>query len=409
VGSVSTRLDRRALLVGLGGALATWARPMLAHAAPHALDPADDTRLRIIDSACDLTTHAEGMRLAGIKTVIRYYARGPGQWAGKVLSAAELDVLEAQNLSVAVVFQHDNNKPENFLDENKKVEDVMWARTHADHLKQPSGTPIYFGADFDLLHWDAKKGKSDPSVTEQRIASVRRYFEYARQELAKDGRKLGVYGCGRACEILDGIADYFWLSASVAFWQSAEFYNSRKWHLFQNRVDLARFYADPKACPIDSNLANPNHEDFGQWRRDGEPDIDSREATRTVLEARSFVAVQQLGLYKDHPRRDKTLLKPEALSPSERAALRYALSVKILTEDDEYYGVSLAEGDTVRGYCHKSDLSADGAMPLRAGRPLAPKSAAIAPHPPATYRIADAGSRTVPLPRSRPQALVKAD
>ncbi len=227
MGSHSARLDRRAFIAGLGAAsLAPWPRAALA--SPHAFDPADDIRLRIIDSAVDLTTRAEAIRLAGVKTVIRYYARGPGQWDGKVLSKPELDALEAQNLSVAVVFQQDNHKPDSFLDENKKVEDLMWARTHADHLQQPEGTPIYFAADFDLLHWDSKKRKSDPSVTEQQVASVKSYFEYAREELAKDGRKLGVYGCGRTCEILEGVADYFWLSASADFWQSARILQFRE-------------------------------------------------------------------------------------------------------------------------------------------------------------------------------------
>ncbi len=426
MGSHSARLDRRAFIAGLGAAsLAPWPRAALA--GPHVFDPADDIRLRIIDTSIDLTSRAEAIRLSGVKTVIRYYARGPGQWDGKVLSKPELDALEAQNLSVAVVFQHENNKAENFLDENKKLQDLMWARTHADHLQQPQGTPVYFGADFDLPHWDGKKGKSDPSITEQRIAALKSYFEYAREELAKDGRKLGIYGCGSVCEILADVADYFWLSASADYSRSGEFYNSGKWHLYQNRVDLVRYYDNAQPCPIDSNLANPQHAHFGQWRRSGKIDKDTQDEMRAVLEARSFVAVQQLALYKDHPRRAPTLLKPEALMASERAALRYAFNVKIVTEDEEFYGVSLDEGDTVRGWCHKSDLSADGSMPLRARRALAAKSAALSPNAlaarpmPTAYRVADASStpvaltesapispsRSVPLPRSRPARLAR--
>lgn len=368
-------------MVGLSAAsLAHWPRSALAQPAAQEHGHLDDIRVRIIDSACDLTNHAEGMRLAGINTVIRYYAHGPGQWAGKVLTKTELDVLEAQNLSVAVVFQNNNNVPENFLKENKKVEDVMWARTHADHLQQPEGTPIYFGVDFDLRHWDGKK--SDSNVTEQRIAAIKRYFEYAREELAKDGRKLGAYGCGKTCEVLEGIADYFWLSSSADYWRSGEFYNSGEWHLFQNRVNLTRFYGDSKACPIDTNLANPNHEDFGQWRRDGVPDVDVREISQQVLDARSFVAVQQLWLYKAHPQHDRTPLKPAELSPSERTALRYAFNVKILSEEGDYYGVCLDESDMVRGWCHRSDLSADGRMPLKADRTRALRSAGAEPPAP---------------------------
>jgi hypothetical protein len=302
------------------------------------------------------------------------------------------------------VFQHGNNDPDSFVSDSKQAVDAMWARTHADHLQQPEGTPIYFGADFDLLHWDGKR--SDPAMTAQRAGAVRRYFERMRAELAKDGRKLGVYGCGATCELLEGIADYFWLSASPDYLRSAEYYNSRKWHLYQNRVDLARQFDDPRPCPIDSNLANPAHAEFGQWRRSGEVRRGSPETARAILDARSFVVVQQLGLYRDHPSRDATLIKPDTLAASARAALRYALNVKIVTEDEACYGVSLDEGNTVTGYCRKSDLCPVGSMPLRRDRAGAPKSAALAPAAPAThpatYHVAGTG-QSVPLPRSRPQ------
>ena len=48
-------------------------------------------------------------------------------------------------------------------------------------------------------------------------------------------------------------------------------------------------------------------------------------------------------------------------------------------------------------------------MPLKADRPHAPQSASVAPSKPSTYRIADAGSRKVPLPRSKPQKWATAD
>jgi Domain of unknown function (DUF1906) len=398
-------ISRRAFVAGFGAAaFAQGGTSALGRAL--ALDPVDDIGCRIIDTSIDLSSRAEALRLAGIKTVIRYYAHGPGQWAGKVISKPELDALEAQNLSVAVVFQNNNNKAENFLDENKKVEDAMWARTHADHLQQPEGTPIYFGADFNLTHWDGKK--SDSSVTAQRAAAVHRYFEYMQREMAKDGRKLGVYGCGATLEMLADVADYFWLSASSSYLRSGEYFNSGRWHLYQNRVDLTRHYGSAQPCPIDTNLANPNQPHFGQWRRSGNVDVDTPAAARAVFDARSFVRVQQLVLHRDHPQRDRALLNAETLTPSERAALRYALSVKILTDDGDYYGVSLDEGDTVRGYCHKSDLAANGAMPLRSGRASAPQSAALRPATPSTYALAGTESRSVPLPRSRPpQRLAK--
>ena len=411
-------LDRRAFVGGLGALFAAQG-PRVALANPGG--GFDDIRVRIVDTAFDLTSRAAAMRRAGIRTVIRYYAHGTGQWTGKVISKSELDALEAHGLSVAVVFQNNNNVPDNFLDPNKKVEDVAWARRHADALRQPAGTPIYFGADFDLRHWDGKKGKSDPSATSQRVAAVRSYFEYAHDELAKDGRTIGVYGCGRTLELLEDVADYFWLSASVDYWRSGEFYNSGKWHLYQNRVDLTRTYGDAKPCPIDTNLANPAYEEFGQWRRDGRPVVETKAATQRVLDARSFVAVQQLCLTKDHPSRDGSGLRVEALAPSEQRALRYAISVKVLREEGGHCAVSLDEGDTIRAWCRKADLSADGRMPLRANRKHAssttctpdPEAARVAAAPAEprkpSFTTAAAKSRPVTLPaRPTPTATAAA-
>jgi hypothetical protein len=404
---VGPQLNRRAFAFGLGAAsLAPWPRSALA-ARP---STGSDICCRIIDTAFDLTSRAQAIRQAGVRTVIRYYAHHTGQWTGKVLSKTELAALEANDLSVAVVFQNYNNNPDNFLDPNKKVEDVMWARRHADDLKQPAGTPVYFGADFDLRHW--KKGKSDSGITEQRIAAVKSYFEYARAELAKDGRKLGVYGCGATCEMLDGVADYFWLSASADFWRSGEYYNSRRWHLYQNRVDLTRAYGDHKPCPIDTNLANPDYENFGQWRRDGRRERDFQTASQKILDARSFVAVQRLCLTRDHPHRDNAALRADALSSVEQKALRYALSVKIIRQEGEHCGISLDEGDTIRAWCHHSDLSADRSMPLRARRHLAPNStctdqdvtgaATAQAEPRKRFSTAAAKSRPVKLPAQAP-------
>ena len=51
-------------------------------------------------------------------------------------------------------------------------------RGRAVARQQPSRTPIYFGVDFDLLHWTARE--TDRSISEQRIA-IKRYFEYVRE------------------------------------------------------------------------------------------------------------------------------------------------------------------------------------------------------------------------------------
>ena len=64
-------------------------------------------------------------------------------------------------------------------------------------------------------------------------------------------------GDGSTLEVLADVGDYFWLSASADYWHSDRFFNSGKWHLYQNRVDLVRHYDNAVPCPIDTNLANP--------------------------------------------------------------------------------------------------------------------------------------------------------
>src|SRR5688572_24499759 len=72
-------VNRRTFVAGLGAAsLACWPRTALAQAAPRTAGPFDDIRVRIIDTAFDLTRRAQAIRQAGITTVIRYYAHGTG-------------------------------------------------------------------------------------------------------------------------------------------------------------------------------------------------------------------------------------------------------------------------------------------------------------------------------------------
>ena len=217
-------------------------------------DPVDDIRLRIIDSAVDLTTRAEAIRLAGIKTVIRYYARGPGQWDGKVLSKPELDALETQNLSVAVVFQQDNHEPELFLDENKKVEDLKWARTHADHLQQPERhadllrrrlRPAALGRQEKKVRseYDRTAGRVGqklfrirPRGTRQGRPQARRLW--LRPHLRNPGRRRGLL-------LAVGVGG---LLASGAILQFRKMAPVPEPH----RSDSG-YYDHPKPCPIDAN------------------------------------------------------------------------------------------------------------------------------------------------------------
>jgi hypothetical protein len=344
---------------------------------------ASESWIRIIDSARSVTAAAATIKQSGIATVIRYYAREGGQWCGKVLGKSELDALDAAELSVAVVFQHNNNQADYFYDEEKKKEDVKWALNHAQDLKQPTETPIYFGADFDLggrrkkdSHGNFIKDQNGDYVIEYsdeiqhaNEAAILNYFRYAREELGKKNYKVGVYGCGATCELLGGdqqrpkLADYFWISASVSYKGTSRFYNSRNWHLFQNKVELPRTDFIPKQCRdeygrnesqsdssrvIDTDVLNDRFEDFGQWRKDGSRPAHPSVASKLVLQNRAF---SQVASAKIHAQ------------PSEGSAgigrVLYARNARILERTGDYVAVTVTESDQILGYCKRTGLTSD--------------------------------------------------
>ena len=352
------------------------------------IDP--ETAIRIIDCARDITESAEKLRNAGIQTVIRYYAREGGQWCGKTLSLAESKAIDAAGLSTAVVFQNENNHADFFYDPNKKKLDAAAALDHASKIVQPKGTPIYFGADFDLIAKRKKdahgnfimEGEGDNKhfvmewsreILMRNQRAILEYFKYVKTELRAKGYKVGVYGCGATCNLLsrldDPIVDYVWLSASVGYLDTAKFYNlnPKRWHLFQNWTELRSDWI-PKNCSdsygrnvahkdkvrvIDSNILNPNFEDFGQWRRDGSRPPHSRAASEKVLKSRVFARKKLVRLRA--PAGDR----PGELLPESTAKISYAKNARVLRDHGDYVAVSLNETDSVAGYCLRDDLTAD--------------------------------------------------
>jgi hypothetical protein len=83
----------------------------------------------------------------GVKTVFRYYDYEQESIPGKTLSLDERDAIFSANLSVAVIFQHNNDNPATFVVGNRGADDARRALTLAKRLGQPFGTAIYFGVD----------------------------------------------------------------------------------------------------------------------------------------------------------------------------------------------------------------------------------------------------------------------
>jgi hypothetical protein len=344
---------------------------------------ADTNGARIIDCDWNVADTANAIQQAGILTVIRYYS-GDSAHAGKILSKSELDALDQAGLSVAVVFQNNNSFADLFYNPDKKRHDVAAALSCAHYVNQPADTPIYFGVDFDIAsrrkkneqgeYYKNEKGdwvlETSPAIQANNEEFVYAYFKYAREELSKKNYSVGMYGCGRAAELLKGevpgkskVADYFWLSASVAYPRTDAFYNSRNWHLFQNLTEIPSHLIPPgftddqgtkhpipeKVRRIDTDVLNDRFEQFGQWRKDGSKPPHPSAGSKLVLASRAF-AIRR----PDAP----VFEKPDQKTPL--PALRHGKNVRVLERrGDRMVAVNLQEGDEIQGYCRATDLTAD--------------------------------------------------
>lgn len=83
----------------------------------------------------------------GIKTIFRYYDKQSESIPCKTLLRDEVDAIFKHGMSVAVVFQHQNDKPETFLEGNRGAEDAIRSLQLAKANGQPFGSTIYFGVD----------------------------------------------------------------------------------------------------------------------------------------------------------------------------------------------------------------------------------------------------------------------
>ena len=328
------KIDRRQFCSGVAASTASLMLPSAAHAEQSCTTPAD-TACRIIDASVNVGPKAKQIADTGIQTVIRFYTRlgnfDHGPYQNTALSQDELKALEDKQLAMATVFQYfSGGSGRTFHEPTKKIYDVRDALLYADKTKQPEHSTIYFGADFNL-------GPGDVGV-------IKEYFEHAQREVSKTNRQIGVYGCGRTCEILadenwDGMK--YWISASTSYWHTAEFFNSDGWHLFQTRADIARPFGS-----IDTNITNPKYTSFGQWRSNGNAVAEPADISRRIRDARQFVTSRHTQLFSD----------PALSRPSDVLAL-FGRAVRVICRNGDATGISLDETEVLRGYCKASDLS----------------------------------------------------
>ena len=267
----------------------------------------------------------KALKQFGVKTIIRYYDHPDETIACKTLLKEESDAIISNDMSIAVVFQHNNDDPETFIDKTRGAADAKRALALAAANGQPFGSTIYFGVDGvdqvinDVVYEYAISGGKD--MTEDRKAALlkkdksnqkhinqyERFLAYGSDAFAGPVNKLGpesivpyvkgyfsdinrvfreaasadpartfdigAYGSGLICRVL--LADkslnikHCWLAQSTGWPEYDRFKTGNTWSLLQENRTICPDWQYPRdtknAVEFDFNHVNATQPDFGQW------------------------------------------------------------------------------------------------------------------------------------------------
>ncbi len=198
---------------------------------------------------------AKALYKHGARTVFRYYSHLPPSLPGKDLQPEEARIILGEGLSIGSVFQHYNNCFRTF-DNAWGREDAEQALRMAEAAGQPEGSAVYFGVDADWPYAALR----DP---------ILKYFEDVKQVFDRANIAVGIYSNGCICNAVreKELAKYFWLSGSTGHSGTQAFYNTGKWTMFQNALDIVPVEV---GFGVDTNIANPTTNGFfGQWNDRG--------------------------------------------------------------------------------------------------------------------------------------------
>lgn len=256
----------------------------------------------------------------GVRTIIRYYDHHEESIPCKTLLPDETRALIASGFSLAVVFQHNNHRPQTYLDPERSTRDARRALELAEANGQPYGTTIYFGVDgpeaiLIAMKEEWAKAGGKPMRDERKawlrehkreaviaryeaflgyyrehfgsvekiddrsmLPFVRRYFQSIKNVFAaaEPGRtyEVGAYGSGLTCrELLRAkLVAKCWL-ANARSWPGYDFEKETeagapRWSLTQRVKTVCPIWHNPRstdAVEFDLNRVNSARPDFGQW------------------------------------------------------------------------------------------------------------------------------------------------
>lgn len=280
----------------------------------------------------------------GVKTIIRYYSGiTPGEpinnggLACKNITREERAIIHAHGLSLAVVYQYEGRTPGRYSAETG-TRDAKFCIERAKYLKQPEGSPIYFGI--------------DSNTSDHPIDGVKRYLEKVREEF-KGRYQIGCYGPGAVCAaVAPDIAKYTWIPESPAWEGTRDYMNKGNWTFYQNKsnVDLST-WTKPFAVRIDTNFLNPKFNTIGAFNKDGSIARYDKSEVARIAAKRMWVTAGQLPI----------LDRPDGAPKGHMCIARI---VHVVGEiKNGWAAIDINEDGQVDGYCTATGLSPLSKMP----------------------------------------------
>jgi Rv2525c-like, glycoside hydrolase-like domain len=209
------------------------------------------------------------LKAAGIDTIIRYYDWPEETLEGKTLTQRELDLVAKVGMSVAVIFQHQNDCLCSFMAKGRGVRDARRALELARTFSQPAGSAIYFGVDGVDAQFLSLLSATDLPIGEQQARKfvrtyIHSYFKDVGGVMHSTGYRIGAYGSGLVCSYLldEKLVELCWLANATSWPGYQRFEAGNRWVLKQHPTTRK---ADCFGVEVDLNSGPSPPVNFGQW------------------------------------------------------------------------------------------------------------------------------------------------
>lgn len=209
----------------------------------------------IVDTPYNTTAKVSALQKNNIGTVIRYYNfSNSKKFPDKCLTLIEAQSICEAGMSIAVVFQQNQNSAGDFSDYQGYEAGLKAYRYAMNDIGQPKGSAIYFSVDFD----------ADDDQIHDHIVPYFQGVQRAFNQLSngQPDYRVGVYGSGATGSTLFQLqlCSLIWLSMSAKF-------NGTQNALAKGTYNLLQRAPSAILCGlgIDYNQSNPQQSDFGAF------------------------------------------------------------------------------------------------------------------------------------------------